>query len=636
MRHRSLVWTLCLAMGLAGCAGWGFYPWDRDAVDAARAGDREALEAAFADGARPDTVDPEGRSLVYHAAVQGHRDLVQWLVEQGADPDHTSPGGRTALHDAVAAGQPEVASFLLQAGADPDRADEAGRTPLMEAAARGHHDLVETLLTFGADPDRRTVDGDTALSVASARRHTRSTRLLRDVSSKPASAPAAAGVVRVGDVETLRWMMDRGLDPSEVWEVDGQAQSLLDVAARYSPRAAAVLIREGGVVAGDLDRALVVAALYGDPERVTQLLDEGADPDAVVDSGDATGRTALMEAARLGHVPVLQALFDAGADATLRDEHGATALWHAAVGYWNRRDSAAGLSRTEDRDTTVRAMLAAGVTPGEGDIHDFGPVHAVAAWGSAEALQALIEAGAYVEQSDRNGRTALAYAAQYDNLETAKVLLQAGADVQSVDRLGVRPIVHAALAARIQVPQGRDGDNGFGAGVGVSAVETGRRSPGRVEERLREEGALARRTPVGADTPGLTVDVRERRIMQLERPLPIYDTVGYDDASRFLPYTTACADHGCRVPPVLILPPGAVVELIHRAVGEDGRLHGTFLVHEPGLDGVLFEDWVYGEWPPAGYSSSQLTIGRVAHIRSMPWVEAYGVNLREASGGVIW
>ena len=52
------------------------------------------------------------------------------------------------------------------------------------------------------------------------------------------------------------------------------------------------------------------------------LLDHGASPDAV----DNDGTTALMYAARGGHVQVVRALIDEGADPGATEAHGWTAL----------------------------------------------------------------------------------------------------------------------------------------------------------------------------------------------------------------------------------------------------------------------------------------------------------------------
>lgn len=67
---------------------------------------------------------------------------------------------------------------------------------------------------------------------------------------------------------------------------------------------------------GELRRA----ASQGETERVTQLLEQGADPN----SRNRFGSTALHLAARHGHLPVVELLLSHCAATSLRDNHGNT------------------------------------------------------------------------------------------------------------------------------------------------------------------------------------------------------------------------------------------------------------------------------------------------------------------------
>ncbi len=85
-----------------------------------------------------------------------------------------------------------------------------------------------------------------------------------------------------------------------------------------------------------------------------------------------------------------------------------------------------------------------------------------------------------------------------------------------------------------------------------------------------------------------------------------------------------------------ILPAGTTVELLHRQAGPEGARWGVFLVHADGLEGLLFAAGDYAAWEPAGAAASAVTIGRIAYIRDAEWVEAFEVDLPEATGGLIW
>ncbi len=609
MRRIVLPLLLPAVLAAAGCAGWLLHPEERSALEAARAGDAAAISRVLDGGVAPGLTDPRsGRPLIHYAAVQGDFETVSLLLAAGADPGYRDGAGRGPLYYAVEGGHAGAAEALLNAGADPDAADKSGRTPLMAAALDGSDDLIDLLLVHGADPNRRDADGATALSLASGARHRGPVRRLAAASSLPAAPWAVADVVRVGDVEVLRWMLDHGLDAAAVWDgEDGRPISLLDVAVARSPHAAVLLLDHGGRAVRDHHRALVAAALHGDRRRVEELLAAGADVDSVVHGGDAANRTALMEAARLGHLDVVELLLAAGADLHIRDSDGADALWHAAVGYVSPRDRAARLVRGGGRSDVIVALLEEGARPGAGDEHEFGALHAAAAWADARSVRRLLGAGADPERTDRNGKTPLMYAAQYGNAEAAAVLLESGARPGAVDHIGATPVTYARLVD----PEGR------------------------VHRLLRGAGGREH-VPPDRSTPALSVNLSGGRLMELDIPVAVRDVAGYDVAARLLPYATECRGHSCRLPPVVILPEGTVVELLHREVALDGRLHSVYMVQDDGLAGLLFEDTVHGAWPPAGAAVSQVTIGRMAHIRAMPWVESYEVDLPVATGGLAW
>ena len=73
----------------------------------------------------------------------------------------------------------------------------------------------------------------------------------------------------------------------------------------------------------------------------------------------------------------------------------------------------------------------------------------VVAGQDAQAVHALIDAGADVNASRADGATALLWAAHWDDLEVADRLLRAGADVNAADDHGVTPLERAAENASL-------------------------------------------------------------------------------------------------------------------------------------------------------------------------------------------
>ncbi len=121
---------------------------------------------------------------------------------------------------------------------------------------------------------------------------------------------------------------------------------------------------------------LMTAALEGDTDMARTLIQAGAN----VDARDGWGHSALMLALEEGHTDIAQLLIQAGASHFFMGLGDKTAL------HW-------------------------------------------AAFGSAEVVLDLIQAGADVNVYDSEGETPLMYAAQVGNTDVVRLLIQAGANV---------------------------------------------------------------------------------------------------------------------------------------------------------------------------------------------------------------
>jgi ankyrin repeat protein len=251
-----------------------------------------------------------GNDLLGMAGATCDERLVALLLERGADPNAANAHGWTSLHQAGYSGLPLLARMLLDAGARPDlfaRGD--GGTPLVVALFWGHRETAALLAEHGVHP-----------------------RNLR----------AAAGLGRVDLVDELL-APDGRLAPEAGahrgfyrphsgfphWEPADDPQEVVDEALSWAARndsveALDVLVARGANLEADTYRgsALMWAATQGKVAAVRRLLALGADPDGRSTFGGPThgeGVTPLHLAAGDGHLEVIEALLDAGADPTLRD-----------------------------------------------------------------------------------------------------------------------------------------------------------------------------------------------------------------------------------------------------------------------------------------------------------------------------
>jgi len=150
---------------------------------------------------------------------------------------------------------------------------------------------------------------------------------------------------------------------------------------------------------------------------VTQLLANGADPNAVDEDGDSVMLIAPSWSRELGDSEIVRLLLEAGGDATFRNEEGETPLHNATTA------------------ADVRLLVSAGGDPNAREIETGWTPLMVAI--NAEVVTALVEAGAAVDARDRWGATPLHYATDAD---IALTLIAAGADLGATDDFGSLPL----------------------------------------------------------------------------------------------------------------------------------------------------------------------------------------------------
>ena len=290
------------------------------------------------------------------AAARGDVQAVRTLLGGGADPDVALGDGLTALHIAAEAGNAEMAKLLLGAGADFEAETRIGSyTPLHLAAAGAHVDVVEALLGAGADVAAVTTNsGATPLHLAArAMAGEPVARVLLQRGAPVDARESAAGqtplmfAASYGRIGSVRQLLQHGADPGLRTEVvDVLRNVALDRAAEERLKEAATTIRQNApegtdhtLTAAEVQAAVVAQREFlGSDEEVGKALG-GFHPDDLINRGEywntpggfksveqvelrprwetwigrTGGMTALLHAAREGHVEVVEALLDGGA-----------------------------------------------------------------------------------------------------------------------------------------------------------------------------------------------------------------------------------------------------------------------------------------------------------------------------------
>jgi uncharacterized protein len=383
----------------------------------------------------------------------------QTLIDYGHYPDLSARSEQSMLW-ASKEGPSEVVGAYLQFGMDPDIRDDWSRaTPLIKAAEGDHPDMVRMLAEMGADLNARDKDGDTALHTAINWDNMDVFEALLEVES-PLDTVNNAGQSPLGSALEGR--------------KDGVIDKLLEAGASCDP-------------CGPEHNPPLFVAADNYPEALERLFEAGADPNA---KRPRDGRTLLMVAAAGGRRELAEAVFAAGADVDVTNEHGATAwtlaAWkgHARVADWLEEQGATptdtqhfdmlrsaldgefslleaylddsgdpelttpeGVSLLESavyaaRADIVELLLEAGARPFDDGGRSRALMHA-SYDNQAEVVRLLLDAGADVDTTDDFEQTPVFQAVTYDSLEALDVLIEAGADLEVRKAFGESPLLYA-------------------------------------------------------------------------------------------------------------------------------------------------------------------------------------------------
>lgn len=254
------------------------------------------VDRMLAAGADPNIPEKTGWQALHAAAVGGSVEITRCLLRHGAVLDlDKSPGRTHPIHLAALHGHADLVTFYVRdEGCEVDLRDGSGRTPVMRAILADRPQMIHHLVGLGAD-----------LAVC------------QDTGDKAVGIDALNFAARSGAVRSIEALLDLGLSPDAPMK---NGWLPLHLAAHNNfPASVRVLAGRMANVDATTIRAFEISA----NEAVRRAIDAGGN------HADA-GWTALHVAAHEGHIKVIRALAEKGADLTAVTSEKETAL-HVAV-----------------------------------------------------------------------------------------------------------------------------------------------------------------------------------------------------------------------------------------------------------------------------------------------------------------
>jgi uncharacterized protein len=278
------------------------------------------------------TPDPQA---IIAAAQQGDGRAVQDLIRAHADVNALAPDHSSALLWVVHRQDLESARALVRAGANVNEADQLGMSPLYLAIANDDAEMVKLLLGAHANPNAVDATGVSCLMVAA---QGGVASIVQNLIGKGAAVEqrdpefqqsALMFAARAGHVTIAKMLLARGAHVDDQTRT-GKTPAFRTPASNAGSKGAGI-VRGGWPERGERDpipgakTALLYAAREGHLDMVELLLRSGA----ALEMADADGVTPLLMAVENGQLDVAHFLIDKGANVNATDWYGQTPLWSA-------------------------------------------------------------------------------------------------------------------------------------------------------------------------------------------------------------------------------------------------------------------------------------------------------------------
>jgi ankyrin repeat protein len=460
-------------------------------VQAVKTGNVDTVRAMVKAKADANSAEADGTTALHWAVQGGNAEMVDLLIRSGAKVAAANRYGVTPLSLACTAGDAAIVERLLAAGADANGTLADGETALMTAARTGSAETIKALVARGANVKaRERRKGQTALMWAAAENNVAAIHALieagADVNEKSTGGSFTPYLfaVRAGHIDAARALIDAGVDVNQSL-TDGTSALVLAVMNAHYELAGVLLDKganpnadkqgwtalhqiawsrrhnagfnlPGPVATGSLDSLDLVRTLVQKGANVNARMTK--EPrDGNRNQLNRIGSTAFLMAAKSCDVPLMRALLENGADASLTTDRGTTALMAAAgVGLWAPGENP---GTHEEALAAVKLALEAGGgkvndidQDGETALHG-----AVYRGGAIPVIQFLIDQGATLDVKNKKGWTPVVVA---DGVEYTPAVLKRYPEAAALLRktlrergLPVPPPTHSAEQPAASAPE---------------------------------------------------------------------------------------------------------------------------------------------------------------------------------------
>jgi uncharacterized protein len=371
--------------------------------------DLELANRLLAAGASVQAANRYGMTPLALACTNGNAAMVERFLDAGADANASLPGGETMLMTAARTGKVDAVRTLLARGANVHAKEpRRGQTALMWAAADGHVAVIEELIKAGADFRSPLDSGFTPLMFAVRQGHIGAAKALLKAGVDVNEPVQVRANPKLPEGERP---IRAGTTPLDLAVANAHfelASELLDAGANpnsnrlgYTALHMLVYVRQPGI--GDNDPGPEGSGTMSSLEFAKRLVAKGADVNARITRRvnltntrfHDIGATPYLQAAMTADAEYMKALVALGADPSIKNAEGSTALMTAA-GLGTR-------SPGEDAGTEEEVL---------------------------EAMQVALDHGDDINAVDINGETAM-HGAAYKNLPAAvKFLAAKGAKIE--------------------------------------------------------------------------------------------------------------------------------------------------------------------------------------------------------------